>query len=404
MLDSLLEGRMNLADTIPENEKAARALDLAAGELIAGVAGVDFNRLVWTRDQENDFELSTLDEQYMRHWTWEHLMPAWLTRMLVAPVGGGKQARPYDIAYTIMTIVRAFKEAEKVITKKSLSPMVIACGMEVVTEMLSMVELRVVAIERDKALLATFLRRHPDFAPTFNIYVGYTLLNKQMIQNGSHASIRKMNQAHMMKNGASLRLREVFLSATSYHIKRLFDDAVAHENEFVCDWKDAWYAAFAADYARAGVAVPTYPLRPPPPPGPPPGFVGPAGGGAGPGGAGPGGGAGGRGAGPAGGAGGRGAGPARPAIIVGGRGMPVRHPVRGAGAARNRNRPPAAGALPGVGALIMPESQLARGDSIDNADLYDVLPHDSHQFTGHVEFEGVSPTGSVGNMESRNWS
>jgi hypothetical protein len=234
----------------------ARALDTRAGQIIAGVAGVDFSRHVWTRDTDNDFEMNAFDESSMRAWVWKKLLPEVLkVHESRTDATAMRRLKPLKLGVDIMNVIKAFKTAERVVSKKALSPLVLACALEAVNEICAIQALANVVSEQQKELFSCFLRRHPHYSPTFCVYVGYTLLGKQMVQNGSSNTIRKMNQVLLMKNMASGRLRDVLLSSGVYTIKRDFNDAVSSSNEFVQDWKEKWYQAWVTSMNKPTDAI-----------------------------------------------------------------------------------------------------------------------------------------------------
>jgi hypothetical protein len=235
---------------------SARALDTRAGQIIAGIAGVDFSRHVWTRDTDNDFEMNAFDESSMRSWVWKRLLPDVLkVHESRTSTTGLRRMQPLKLGVEVMSVIKAFKTAERVVSKKALSPLVLACALEAVNEICAIQALSNVVTEEQKDLFSCFLRRHPHYSPTFCVYVGYTLLGKQMVQNGSSNTIRKMNQVLLMKNTASGRLRNVLLSAGVYKIKRDFNEAFSSNNDFVEDWKEKWYKAWVTSMNKSKAVI-----------------------------------------------------------------------------------------------------------------------------------------------------
>jgi hypothetical protein len=150
----------------------ARSLDTNAGIIIAGVAGVQFSQHVWTRDVDNDFELNTYDEDCMRKWVWQKLLPAVVLPVNKPPTNLLKlrRIRPLRLGVNIMNVIKAFKTAERVVSKKALSPMALACALEAVHEICSMQAMRGLAAEDEKDSYRVFCAEtrvmHPHSAPT----------------------------------------------------------------------------------------------------------------------------------------------------------------------------------------------------------------------------------------------
>jgi hypothetical protein len=229
----------------------SRALDTHAGQVIAGVAGVDFSRHVWTRDSDNDFEMNAFDESSMRSWVWKKLIPDVINlHQSEKNADGTSQLRPLKLGVDILTVIKAFKTAERVVSKKALSPLVLSCALEAVNEICTMQMMKNLVSEDKKEQLSCFLRRHAHYAPTFCVYVGYSLMGKQMIQNGSSNTIRKMNQVLLMKNSASSRLRDVLLASGCGKIKSQFEEALHLNDYHVEDWKEMWYKAWSESLKR----------------------------------------------------------------------------------------------------------------------------------------------------------
>lgn len=221
----------------------ARSLDTNAGQIIAGVAGVDFSRIVWTRDVDEDFSMSACDQAKMRTWVWEVMMPLASKDML-----NNKTLQPTTLAMNMLMVLQSFQAAEKAISKKSLGPMVLACCLEATNDVCDMFLERFITItsEDNKIKLACFLRRHPSYASTFCVYVGYTLLMKQMVQNGTSNTIRKHNALIVMKNSASLRLRDMLITRGSQQLMNDFNTVCMNRHDkYIVDWKTSWHKAFA---------------------------------------------------------------------------------------------------------------------------------------------------------------
>ena len=130
---------------------SARALDTHAGQVIAGVAGVDFSRHVWTRDSDNDFEMNAFDEASMRSWVWKKLLPDVLKfHESKTSMTAIRRLKPVTLAVDIMNVIKAFKTAERVVSKKALSPLVLACALEAVNEICTMQAMKNLVSESKK--------------------------------------------------------------------------------------------------------------------------------------------------------------------------------------------------------------------------------------------------------------
>jgi hypothetical protein len=223
----------------------AMELDKHAAHLVAGTSFLDLNTVILRTECNNAYEsMNEADMQKLRTLMWDVYVPTMKNnlsnRLAISDDDMTSFQSQMYVVHLSVRVAQALQLIFELNQKKSFSAVAKTAYALALEDVLYHPTLKDKVTSEEYTNLINFLRRHPTYSTAFNTYVGYKLLQQQLVRGGGAGTNRKSNDAVRLHDEAANRLWSLLSKNTN-----LFSEFTNAPTAFKMTWHRLYYKEVA---------------------------------------------------------------------------------------------------------------------------------------------------------------